>query len=195
VAKNSTYHVPFRRRREGKTNYYRRRELLKSGKIRLVVRCTLSHTIVQFAKAELEGDRILVSATSKELINKYGWKAPTGNLPAAYLTGFLAGLKAKKAGIDEAILDVGIKKPVRGSRIYAGLKGVLDAGVFVSHSKEVLPDEDRIKGKHIASYWEILGSSEERERRFSQYIKNGLTPDKLPEHFEEVKHNLEKAFS
>ena len=137
MAKNSTYHVPFRRRREGKTNYYRRRELLKSGKIRLVVRCTLSHTIVQFAKAELEGDRILVSATSKELINKYGWKAPTGNLPAAYLTGFLAGLKAKKAGIDEAILDVGIKKPVRGSRIYAGLKGVLDAGVFVSHSKEV----------------------------------------------------------
>jgi len=194
VAKDASYRVPFRRRREGKTNYYQRRELLKSGKLRLIVRCTLSHTIVQFAKAEPEGDKILVSSTSQELVKKYGWKAATGNLPAAYLTGFLAGLKARKAGIKEAILDVGIKKPVRGSRIYAGLKGVLDAGILVPHSKEVLPDEDRVKGKHIAAYWEALEGSEERERRFSQYIKNGLTPEKLPEHFEEVKSNLEKSF-
>jgi len=193
VAKGPAYRVPFRRRREGKTNYYRRRELLKSRKIRLVIRCSLSHTRVQFVKAELKGDKVLVSAFSKEL-EKYGWKAPCGNLPAAYLTGFLAGLKAKKFELKEAILDAGIRKPPKGSRIYAGLKGVIDAGIYVPCDGEILPDEDRVKGKHIAAYWEALEGSEERERRFSQYIKNGLTPEKLPEHFEEVKSNLEKSF-
>ncbi len=193
MAKDSTYHVPFRRRREGKTDYYQRKELIKSGKIRVIVRCTLSHSIVQFAKAELKGDRILVSATSQEL-SKYGWKAPCGNLPAAYLTGFLAGLKAKKAELKEAILDVGVKKPVKGSRIYAGLKGVLDAGIYVPHGNGIFPSEDRIKGEHIANYWEKIEDPMEKERKFSQYLKNGLTPDKLPEHFEEVKQNIEKAF-
>ncbi len=194
MAKGPAYRVPFRRRREGKTNYYRRRELLKSRKIRLVIRCSLSHTRVQFVKAELKGDKVLVSAFSKEL-EKYGWKAPCGNLPAAYLTGFLAGLKAKKFELKEAILDAGIRKPPKGSRIYAGLKGVIDAGIYVPCDGEILPDEDRVKGKHIAEYWKLISSSEKRGVMFSQYLANGLNPENLPEHFNEVKQKIEKSFS
>ncbi|RLI26765.1 MAG: 50S ribosomal protein L18 [Candidatus Hecatellales archaeon] len=194
MARGPRYRVPFRRRREGKTNYYRRRELLKSGELRLVFRPTLSNAIAQFVKAELPGDRILVSAVSRELVKNFGWKASCGNLPAAYLTGLLAGLKARKAGIEKAILDAGIKKPNPGCRIYAGLKGVLDAGVNVPHDPECLPSEERIRGEHIASYWKTL-SQAERERRFTHYLKAGLSPEELPKHFEEVKQAILKAYS
>jgi len=36
------------------------------------------------------GDKILATAQSIDL-KEHGWSAGTGNLPAAYLTGFLAG--------------------------------------------------------------------------------------------------------
>ena len=195
MAKGPRYRVPFRRRREGKTNYYRRRELLKSGELRLILRPTLSNIIAQFAKAEPRGDRILVSAVSRELVRDFGWKAPCGNLPAAYLTGLLAGLKARKAGIEKAILDVGVRKPNPGSRIYAGLKGVLDAGVNIPHDPEIFPDESRLRGEHIAAYWKRPEASQLRERLFSQYLKAGITPEELPKHFEEVKEAVRKAYS
>ena len=195
MARGPRYKVPFRRRRTGKTNYYRRRGLLKSGEIRFIFRPTLSNAIAQFAKAELPGDRILVSAVSRELKRDFGWKAPCGNLPAAYLTGLLAGVKAKKAGIGKAILDVGVAKPIPGSKVYAGLKGALDAGVNIPHDPEVLPDEKRVRGEHIASYWKSISDEAQREKMFSQYLAAGIRPDELPKHFEEVKEAILKAYS
>ncbi len=143
------YVVPHRRRREKRTNYRKRLKLLKSGKIRVVVRKSLKHMRVQFIKYNEKGDETIVQAFSKELV-KYGWKHYCGNVPAAYLTGLLAGLKAKKAGITEGILDIGLQHSTKGGRIYAALKGVLDAGIHVPHSSEILPSEDRIFGKHIS---------------------------------------------
>ncbi|RLG58710.1 MAG: 50S ribosomal protein L18, partial [Candidatus Hydrothermarchaeota archaeon] len=93
MAKGPRYRVPFRRRREGKTDYRKRLKLLLSGKPRIVVRKTLKHTIVQVIDFDIKGDRVLVSAHSNEL-KKYGWQANTGNLPASYLTGLLCGKKA-----------------------------------------------------------------------------------------------------
>lgn len=190
----SVRRVAFRRRREGKTDYHQRRALIKSGAIRLIIRCTLNNCIVQFAKAEPKGDRIILSATSRELRN-YGWKAPCGNISSAYLTGFLAALKAKKDGLTDAVLDVGIKKPVAGSKIYAGLKGVLDGGINIPVSDEIFPDESRISGVHIVNYWNSIDDQTERERKFSIYLKNNLIPEKIPEHFEEVKKEIEKILS
>jgi len=187
--------MPFRRRREGKTDYRQRRTLIKSGEKRLVLRLSASHTIVQFIEAFLEGDRVITSATSRELVQGYGWKAACGNLSSAYLVGFLAGLKAKKAGVKRALLDVGVRKPKVGGKFYAGLKGVLDAGVEIPCGEGIFPDENRIKGKHIASYWKMIGDEKEQIRRFSQYLKRGLTPEKLPEHLEEVKKSIGKAFT
>ena len=60
---------------------------------------------------------------------------------------------------------------------------------------EILPDEDRVKGKHIAEYWKLISSSEKRGVMFSQYLANGLNPENLPEHFNEVKQKIEKSFS
>ena len=139
---------PFRRRREGKTDYRYRLKLLKSDLPRAVVRTSLKNTTVQFIKYELAGDKVMASATSKELA-KFGWNGSASNLPAAYLTGLLAGKRALESKIDNAVLDIGIKVPAKGSKIFATLKGIVDSGVEVPHGEEILPDEGRIKGSHI----------------------------------------------
>lgn len=195
MARDSRYSVPYRRRREGKTNYRKRKAMIISGKPRLVVRGTLKNIIAQIVAAKPEGDKVLVSAHSRELLKNYGWKAPRGNLPAAYLTGLLCGLKAKGKGIEEAILDIGLHSPSKGSRVFAALKGVLDAGLNVPHSEEKLPDEKRIRGEHIANYAKALAENPEKySSTFSKYLESKLPPESLPQHFVEVKKALITAF-
>lgn len=139
---------PFRRRREGKTNYRYRLKLLKSDLPRAVVRTTLRNTTVQFIEFEFIGDKVQASATSKEL-KKFGWEGATSNLPAAYLTGLLAGKRALQNKIDNAVLDIGIRVPAKGSKVFASLKGMLDAGIKITHGEEILPPDERIQGSHI----------------------------------------------
>ena len=143
------YKVPFRRRREFKTDYRYRLRLLKSQLPRAVVRKSLKNTIIQFIHYTPDGDRVLVSASSSEL-HKLGWTGPTGNLPAAYLTGLLAGTRAASKKIESAVLDIGLNVPVTGSKVFASLKGILDAGIDIPHGEEILPSEERIKGQHIS---------------------------------------------
>ncbi|MGC8998081.1 MAG: 50S ribosomal protein L18 [Candidatus Bathyarchaeia archaeon] len=195
MAKGSSYSVPYRRRREGKTDYRKRKALILSRKPRLVVRGSLKNIIVQIIAAKPHGDEVLVSAHSRELLKNYGWKAPRGNLPAAYLTGLLCGLKAKAKGIKEAVLDIGLHSPTKGARVFAALKGVLDAGLNVPHGEEKLPDEKRIQGVHIAQCAKMLSASTERYMAaFSKYLENKIPPESLPEHFAEVKKAIIAAF-
>jgi len=187
MAKGSRYCVPYRRRREGKTDYDKRKALIISGKPRLVVRGTLKNINSQIVLAKPHGDEVLVSAHSRELKN-YGWKATMGNTPAAYLTGLLCGLKSKAKGVKEAVLDIGLHSPSKGARVFAALKGVLDAGLNVPHSGEKLPDEARIKGEHIAKYAKTLSDNPEKYTSiFSKYLENKVSPGDLPKHFAEVK--------
>jgi len=146
--KKSIHFMPLRRRREKKTDYKKRLSLLKSGKTRLVIRKSLSNISVQFINFDSKGDQTIASAFSTEL-RKLGWNR-TGNIPAAYLTGLLAGKRAKDKKIENVVLDSGLQSSTKGSRLYAALKGVLDSGINVPHSKDILPTEDRIKGKHIS---------------------------------------------
>jgi len=143
------YHVKLRRRREGKTDYRKRLRLLRSRKTRIVVRNSLKNVRVQFVEYNEDGDKIIVSANSNELISKYQWKYSTSTTPAAYLTGLLAGKRAMDNGISEGVLDIGRQRPVKGSKNFAALKGVLDAGIKCPHSNEKIPSEDRISGKHL----------------------------------------------
>ena len=115
-----------------------------------MVRKSLKHTIVQFIKFDSQGDQILASASSIEL-RKLGWNMSTSNLPAAYLTGLLAGKRAIANKIESAVLDLGLYTPVKGSKLFASLSGMLDAGIDIPHGKEILPAEERIQGKHISN--------------------------------------------
>jgi len=151
MATGSRYFVAFRRRREGKTDYYQRTKLVVADVPRMVVRKTNRHIIVQLVTAEMDGDRTLVAANSAEL-EKYGYKGSTASTPAAYLTGMLFAVKAKKAGQDAAILDIGLNRATPGARVFAALKGAVEAGLEIPHGEEILPSDERVKGAHIAAY-------------------------------------------
>lgn len=195
MATGPSYRVPFRRRREGKTDYRSRRALVLSRLPRLVVRRTLKHIIVQIVEAEVAGDKVVASAHSRELAKTYGWQGNCRNVPAAYLTGLLCGLKAIVHGVKKAVLDIGLHSPSRGARVFAALKGVLDAGVTVPHSENILPDETRISGRHIADYGSQLSSNPEiYQQRFSKHLSRGLRPEQLSEHFSLIKDKITSSF-
>jgi large subunit ribosomal protein L18 len=143
MAKNAIYSVKFRRRRLGLTNYARRLGLLKSGKHRLVVRLSNRYVLAQVVKSVDGHDSIVYSVSSKELV-KLGWKGSLKNLPSSYLTGLLVG---KNCSVKELILDCGVSKP--SSRVFAVLKGCVDAGKIIPHSEKALPTAERLEGKHI----------------------------------------------
>jgi large subunit ribosomal protein L18 len=194
MAKNARYRVKLRRRREGKTDYQARKALVVSVKPRLVARKSIKSMVAQIVVAKAHGDEVLVAAHSSELTGKFGWKASTGNVPSAYLTGLLCGLRAKKEGITEAVLDIGLIPPTKGSRLFATLSGVLDAGLGVPHSEEKLVKE-RVNGIHIAMYGKKLGAgSESYSAKFSGYLGKNLAPEKLPEHFTQVKADIINSF-
>jgi len=159
MATGPTYRVNLRRRREGRTDFRTRLALLKGRTPRAVVRKTNNNLIVQFVEYDETGDRIIAAATAVEL-RKLGWKGHTGNSGAAYLAGLLAGVRAKKAGLASAILDLGRQAPVKGGRLYAGLAGAIEAGIEIPHGEEILPDEDRVtmkaKGDDIAENFEAV---------------------------------------
>jgi len=140
--------VPFRRRREGRTDYRSRLGLLKSNETRVVVRRTNGNVIVQFVDWQENGDQVLATAVAQEL-KKMGWEGSPKNTPAAYLTGLLAGKRAAAAGIETAVLDIGRHVPVKGSKVFAALKGIVDAGVVVPHGEGLYPTEDRLNGAFL----------------------------------------------
>jgi len=193
MAKGPRYKVKFGRRREGKTDYKTRLALVKSGKPRMVVRISNKNVLCQIVRFDLPGDKTIVSAHSKELIKDYGWKANTGNVPTAYLVGFLCGLKAKKAKIDEVITDLGSRTPSKGAKIFTVLKGALDAGLNIPHEGDIFPSDDRIRGADIAEYAKSLksGDKKQHDKIFSSYLKNKLAPEDLPKHFDDTKSKIQ----
>lgn len=140
--------IPYRRKREGRTNYKKRLKLLVSDTHRIIIRKTNKNMIVQIADYDDNGDKVLVTANSVEL-KKHGWTHATGNLPAAYLTGVLAARKALKKNINTAIVDLGLQTPSKGSRLFAAVKGAIDGGLNIECSEDAVPKEERIKGAHI----------------------------------------------
>ena len=168
------------RRRENKTDYRKRLDYLKSGMPRAVVRKTNNQVIVQVITYSPEGDETVASAKSNEL-EDFGWKANTGNLPAAYLTGLLCGYKAKKEGINNVIPDLGLQNIQYGTRIFSGFKGVKDSGLSMEVDEKVFPPEERIKGEHIENYAREDSSNFDGD---SEASKN------ITDNFKTVKENI-----
>lgn len=182
-----TFTVPFRRKKEGRTYYKKRLKILLSNKFRFVVRKSLSNIQASVIAYHEKGDKILFTVNSK-MLTKLGWKGYTGNLPSAYLVGLLAGKRAVENGVKEAILDLGFNNSTKGSRIYAALAGAIDAGLKIPFDPKILPTKDRISGTHIAAYAQSIKSDKPAfEKKFSSYIKKGLDPEDIINHFNEVK--------
>lgn len=139
----------FNRRIRGLTDYALRLRLLKSNLPRAVIRKSNKNMLVQFTEYVDKGDIIITSAKANELI-KLGYTLNTGNLVAAYLTGYLAGKRAIKKGLkSECIVDLGLQKALYGNRLFAAVKGIKDSGVKVKVGDAVFPSEERLNGSHL----------------------------------------------
>jgi len=97
------YQVKFKRRRQGKTDYFARKRLTvqdknkyNTPKYRLIVRFTNKDVIAQIAYARIEGDVIVCSAYAHEL-PRYGIKTGLTNYAAAYATGLLLARRHLKS--------------------------------------------------------------------------------------------------
>jgi len=111
VIKDKAYYkrfqVKFRRRREGRTDYYARKRLIIQDKnkyntpnYRMIVRYSNTDITCQIAYARIEGDVVVCSAYSHEL-PRYGLKVGLTNYAAAYCTGLLLARRLlKKLGLD-----------------------------------------------------------------------------------------------
>jgi len=107
IVKSKSYHkryqTKFRRRREGKTDYYQRKRLVVQDKTkynalkyRLVVRSSNRIITAQVVYTTIDHDVILASAISSELPN-YGIHVGLTNYAAAYAVGLLVARRALKA--------------------------------------------------------------------------------------------------
>lgn len=238
VVKNKAYfkrfQVKFRRRREGKTDYYARKRLVvqdknkyNTPKYRMIVRFTNKDIICQIAYARIEGDVIVEAAYAHEL-PRYGVKVGLTNYAAAYCTGLLLGRRILEKfkldtiyqgqtevtgeqfqvesvdgqpGAFRCFLDVGLARTTTGARIFGALKGAVDAGLDIPHgvkrfpgydgeSKEFHADTHRkhIFGQHIADYMRLLQQDDDEafKKQFSQFIKNGISPDTVEEMYKKA---------
>jgi large subunit ribosomal protein L18 len=177
-----------RRRREGVTDFRARGRVITSKLPLLVVRVSDKNVSAQFVRAKVGGDQVLSSAHSRQLL-KLGWHGSPKSTPACYLLGMLAGKKALQSGVKNAVLYNGMVPFIRGSRIAAFVKGVVDAGVSVPLGEGVVPSEERLTGKAIAEYATKLAKEDKKlyETRFSAQLKRGFKPENYPSDFEKVK--------
>ncbi|KAH9386931.1 large subunit ribosomal protein L5e [Nematocida major] len=226
--------LPLRRRREGKTDYQQRHNLIRHNKAnygevksRFVVRITNKKVICQIIQAYTVGDKVICAADSSEL-KKYGINFGLKNYAAAYATGFLCARKMlTKLGLAEdytgkeeldgeeylesdneegpkafrCYLDLGLARSTKGAKVFAAMKGACDGGLYIPHSpnkfvgfdkesKELDAEElkSRIFGGHVADYMRKLQEEDEQEynRKFAEYIKNGVTADEIEQKYEQA---------
>merc|ERR1712050_27051 len=135
------FQVARRRRREGKTDYYARRKMVRQDKnkfnnkkYRMVVRFTNKRVICQIMYATIRGDMIVAQASSSDL-SKFGIPVGHKNYAAAYCTGMLVARRAlKKFGLDETFKG---KEEIDGEEYHVEdeendtrpFKAILDVGL------------------------------------------------------------------
>jgi large subunit ribosomal protein L18 len=183
-----------RRRRQGVTDYRARKRAIISQRPLLVVRVSNKNVSTQFVKPTVNGDVVLSSSHSREL-SKLGWHGSAKSTPACYLLGRLAGKKAVAAGVKEAVVYNGLVPFIRGSRVAALLKGVVDSGLAVPVGEKAFPDEERLSGKPIAEYAAKLAAEDKDAygKAFSAMLRAGFKPENYAEEFEKVKALISEA--
>lgn len=113
LTSRSRFQTKYKRRREGKTDYYARKRLITQAKnkynapkYRLVVRFTNRDIITQIVTSEINGDKVFAAAYSHEL-RAYGIEHGLTNWAAAYATGLLLARRVlTKLGLDKDFTGV-----------------------------------------------------------------------------------------
>lgn len=140
------------RRRSNQTDYGKRLKLLKSGRPRMVYRSSNKLVTAQYVVSDEARDKVIKGVTSKDLV-KFEWDAKNigglKSLTASYLTAYLIGKQIIKEKLEMPIVDSGMTKTLYGSRFYAFIKGLIDAGLEINCKEEAFPSNERINGEHL----------------------------------------------
>lgn len=150
-----------RRRKENKTDYGIRIKLLKAEVPRIIFRKSNRYIIAQYVISKEAQDNIVTGATSRILM-KYGWpedmEGSLKSLPASYLTGLFLGRKIAEKKLETPIIDIGMIRSVNKNRVFAFIKGLVDAKVKIKCDEESFPKEERIKGKNLKRDFSVIFS-------------------------------------
>tara|TARA_B100000315_G_C14581547_1_gene590747 strand:+ start:2478 stop:3095 length:618 start_codon:yes stop_codon:yes gene_type:complete len=186
----STYVPIFRRRREHKTSYDKRKIVLQSKLPFLSIYISNKHILLQILQPKLKGDLTIYSVHSNEL-KKFGWKGANKNIPAAYLLGLLSGYNLIKLKVNKLIFNSNVNGFTMDTRSAAVLKGIKDSEMNILTGDISLSD-DRINAKHISSYAAYLLENDKSlyTKQFANVVKNGLKPEQYHDHFTKVKDNI-----
>ena len=140
-----------RRRRTGETDYRRRLKLLRGERPRAVVRVTNTQVICQLVAYSPDGDAVISAVNGRSLVSRFGWPADLSrkSVPACYVAGYALGKFAVAGGHEGAVLDIGLASAIHGGRLFAALKGMVDAGLDVPHGEDILHSEGRLSGAHL----------------------------------------------
>merc|ERR1712039_466292 len=98
-------------------------------------------------------------------------------------------------GAFRACLDVGLARTSTGAKVFAAMKGAVDAGLDIPHSEKRFPGYDaeskelnadvhraHIFGGHVDAYM----------KQFSRYIKNGVTADGMEDMYKKCHAAIRK---
>ena len=139
-----------KRRKENRTDYKARFNLLKSAAPRIVIRRSNKYFMLQAVETHEAQDKIITGVTSKDLIES-GWNEKLGgslkSVSAGYLTGLLMAKELGNKG--KYILDIGMTRHLNGSRTYAVAKGLIEGGLDINVGEAAFPDDKRINGEHL----------------------------------------------
>lgn len=191
-------------------------------KYRLVARITNSKVIAQIAYATLSGDKVIAEANSLELA-RFGLHNAYTSYSAAYATGLLLARRLlKKLKLDTvytgaqkidgndydvsaqvhesrrpfmAILDIGIRRPTIGNRVFAVLKGACDGGIHIPHSVRKFPGYAKGKSKKDSKYDAAVHKARIYGGHIDEYMKNlkKEDPEAFSKQFSLWSVNLQKA--
>merc|ERR1711998_381723 len=184
VVKNKAYfkrfQVKYKRRREGKTDYYARKRLVTQDKnkfgtpkYRFVVRFTNKDIICQVVSSKIKGDICHAAAYAHEL-PRYGCSVGLTNYSAAYCVGLLCARRL--------LTKYGLAEKFYG---YDADEKEYDAEA----------NRERILGGHVAQYMNSLEEEEpeEFEEKFKKYIEAGWTADEMEDKYLEVHKKIRES--
>ena len=175
---------------ERKTNYRKRVKYLSSRIPRVVIRNHTNNIILQLILFNNDHDQIIITTHSSQL-KKFGWPYHRGNIPSAYLSGYLFGKKIINKKINKVVIDLGIFSPNKKSRPYAAIKGLIDAGVETNQSNEkIFPDKSKIHGDHIRDYFTKINAI--NKIQFSTYQQKNLDMNKIGVVVDQIKCIIDK---
>merc|ERR1712071_111309 len=121
------YQPKFRRRREGKTDYYARKRLIvqdknkyNTPKYRMIVRFSNKDITCQIAYARIQGD---VGACSENS----SWTLSTRERLRLTARTTWSSKRTRMVPVPSH-LDVGLKRTTTGARVFGAMKGAIDGG-------------------------------------------------------------------